>query len=214
MRRRRVRCKFADRRPGNGSILRSSAYIFYLSAAVLPKGDMITPDHSTKPEPITVLIMGVAGSGKTTIGSAVALALGWSFRDADEFHSAANVTKMTLGIPLTDQDRMPWLTAIRAHITTCHARGENAIVTCSALRERYRAALIGPPANVRLVYLSGSFDVIHERLKLRIGHFMRPELLRSQFETVESPTNALLVDLDQSVEAIVKQVCAHLRQST
>lgn len=153
-----------------------------------------------------VVLTGVAGSGKTTIGLRLAAALGWNFRDADEFHSAANIAKMSSGQPLEERDRAPWLAAIRAHIDTCLVRGESAVVTCSALRESYREILVGTSAQVRLVFLHGGYDLILRRMQERQGHFMRPELLRSQFETLEQPKSALMVDVDRSPEAIVTEI--------
>lgn len=155
---------------------------------------------------MVILLMGVAGCGKTTIGLALAAELGWSFRDADDFHPPENVAKMSSGIPLTDRDRAPWLAAIRAHIDGCVARGESAVLTCSALKERYRAVLRGDPAHVKLVHLAGDFAVILERITARQGHFMKPEMLTSQFEALEPPKDALVIDVAQTPEAIVAQI--------
>ena len=129
---------------------------------------------------MVILIMGVAGSGKTTIGRALAASLGWSFRDADDFHPAANVAKMSAGQPLTDADRAPWLAAIRAHLDDKLARGENAVVTCSALRESYRAQLLADPARVKLVHLTGDPALLAARIADRTDHFMKPQMLASQ----------------------------------
>jgi gluconokinase len=150
--------------------------------------------------------MGVAGSGKTTIGQQLARALGWSFRDADEFHPPANVAKMSAGIALNDRDREPWLAAIRAYIDDRLARGENAVVTCSALKERYRSTLDADATRVKFVHLAGDFDLIMGRLRDREGHFMRPELLRSQFETLEPPRGVLTVDVAKTPDAIVAEI--------
>jgi carbohydrate kinase (thermoresistant glucokinase family) len=157
-------------------------------------------------DPLVVLIMGVAGSGKTTIGLKLAAALGWSFRDADDFHPPANVAKMSAGLPLTDADRAPWLAAIRAHIDACLARGESAVVTCSALKEEYRRTLISDPAKVKLVHLSGNFQLILERLNQRKDHFMKPAMLESQFATLEPPQGALVVDIAEEPDAIVTKI--------
>lgn len=157
-------------------------------------------------EPQVIVLMGVAGSGKTTVGLKLAAALGWSFRDADEFHSAANVAKMSAGQPLDDRDRAPWLGAIHAQIERWLARGESGVVTCSALREAYREVLTGGAAQVRLILLHGGYDLILERLRHRQGHFMKPDLLRSQFETLEMPRNALLVDVAQPPDAMVAEI--------
>ncbi len=155
---------------------------------------------------MVVLIMGVAGSGKTTIGRALADTLGWSFRDADEFHPAANVAKMSAGQPLTDADRAPWLAAIRAHIDDHLARGANTVVTCSALRERYRAALGADPTRVKLVYLTGDPALLAARIAGRRDHFMKPEMLASQLAALEAPRDALTVDIAHPPATIVAQI--------
>jgi carbohydrate kinase (thermoresistant glucokinase family) len=159
---------------------------------------------------LVVLITGVAGSGKTTIGSNLAAALGWGFRDADDFHPPANIAKMSAGVPLTDDDRAPWLAAIRAHIDACLARGENAVVTCSALKESYRQAVIADPARVKLVYLHGDFALLLQRLNQRQGHFMKESMLRSQFEALEPPRDALTLDIAQPPEKLVADIRAAL----
>lgn len=153
-----------------------------------------------------ILLMGVAGSGKTTIGLQLATALGWDFRDADDFHPPLNVAKMAAGLPLDDRDRLPWLEAIRAHIDACLARGESAVVTCSALKESYRQLLIGNPAQVKLVHLSGDPDVIFARLRQRQGHFMKPAMLQSQLATLEPPADAFTVDIALSPAEIVARI--------
>jgi len=155
-----------------------------------------------------VLLMGVSGSGKTTVGLQLAADLGWSFRDADDFHPPANIAKMSAGIPLTDEDRAPWLAAIRAHIDACLARGENAVVTCSALKESYRRTVIADPARVKLVYLRGDFDLLLRRLGRREGHFMKAAMLRSQFEALEPPRDALTLDVAPPPEKLVADIRA------
>ena len=155
---------------------------------------------------MVIVLMGVAGSGKTTVGLALATALGWGFRDADEFHPPANVEKMSRGLPLTDRDRTPWLAAIRTHIEDKLARGESAVVTCSALKEKYRQAIVVDPARVKLVFLAGDFALIAERMRARLGHFMKPEMLQSQFADLEPPRDALTVDVAQPPAAIVARI--------
>lgn len=167
--------------------------------------DPVTARAWESSEPVVILLMGVAGSGKTTIGRELADALGWSFRDADEFHPAANVAKMSAGVPLTDADRAPWLAAIRTHIATALARGENAIVTCSALKSAYRLAAIPDPQRVKIVHLAGAFDLILERMRQR-EHFMKPEMLQSQFETLEPPSDALTIDVAKTPTEIVGEI--------
>ena len=152
-----------------------------------------------------VLLMGVSGSGKTTIGEKLAAALGWSFRDADSFHPAKNVAKMSAGHSLTDEDRGPWLAAIRAYLEDCMARRESTVVTCSALKEKYRDAIISDPARTKLVFLQGDFDLIQKRMEHR-EHFMKASMLKSQFETLEPPRDALVLDIAHSPEALVAEV--------
>ena len=153
-----------------------------------------------------ILVMGVAGSGKTTIGRALAAALGWSFRDADEFHPPANVAKMSAGLPLDDADRAPWLAAIRAHLDEQLARGENAVVTCSALKASYRAALVADPARVKLVHLAGDPKLLSARLAARADHFMPPAMLASQLAALEPPRDALTIDVALAPAAIVAEI--------
>jgi carbohydrate kinase (thermoresistant glucokinase family) len=161
-------------------------------------------------QPTVIVLMGVAGSGKTTIGQKLAAALRWPFRDADEFHPAANIAKMASGTPLDDDDRRPWLAALRAFITATLSEGRSAVVTCSALRESYRAVLGDGLPQVKFVHLAGNFDLISRRLAARTGHFMKPEMLASQFATLEAPQNALTIDVAQSPDAIVAEIRASL----
>lgn len=157
-------------------------------------------------DPTVVLLMGVSGSGKTTIGQQLAAELGWSFRDADDFHPPENVAKMGRGTPLTDDDRAPWLAAIRRYITEALARGESAVVTCSALKETYRADAIPDALRVKLVHLAGDYELILDRMNRREGHFMKPEMLKSQLATLEKPRNALEIDIVKTPPAIVAEI--------
>ena len=136
---------------------------------------------------MVIILMGVSGSGKTTIGQRLAQELGWPFYDGDQLHPQANIAKMRQGMPLTDEDRWPWLQALRAHIATCMQRGVSAVLACSALKQAYREYLIVDETEVKLVYLKGDYDLIHTRLAQRHGHFMPPELLASQFVALEEP---------------------------
>jgi gluconokinase len=157
-------------------------------------------------DPLVVLLMGVSGTGKTTIGSKLAQALSWELADADDFHPPENIAKMRSGVPLTDADRAPWLGAVRAEIDRRLTRGESAVVTCSALKESYRRVLIGNPAPVKLVHLTGSPALLRERLEHRTGHFMKAEMLQSQLTDLEPPQNALVVDVARSPEEIVAEI--------
>ncbi|HEX2854609.1 MAG TPA: gluconokinase, GntK/IdnK-type [Opitutaceae bacterium] len=157
-------------------------------------------------DPLVVLVMGVAGSGKTTVGQQLADTLGWNFADADEFHAPANIAKMAAGQPLSDDDRAPWLAAIRAHISSMLERGENAVVTCSALKEKYRRDAVAEPAKVKIVHLAGDFNLILDRLNRRTGHFMKPDMLRSQFETLEPPSDAFTPDIARPPGEIVAEI--------
>jgi len=153
--------------------------------------------------------MGVAGSGKTTVGSRLAEALGWEFADADSFHSAENVEQIRRGIPLTDAERAPWLHAIREAMLHWVAEKKNVVLACSALKQSYRDQLYhGPEA--KLVYLKGSYDLIWQRLSRRKGHFATARLLKSQFETLEEPQDALNVDIERSPEEIVEEIRSRL----
>lgn len=166
-------------------------------------------------KPAVLLIMGVSGSGKTTIATLLAKRLEWEFADADSFHSRANVQKMQSRIPLTDADRLPWLRAIAAWIDEVRGARRHAVVACSALKRRYREMLIGARRDVRLVYLKGDVELISQRIAHRRGHFMPVALLQSQFDALEEPgpdENAIIVSVagapDSIADAILAQLCA------
>jgi gluconokinase len=152
--------------------------------------------------------MGVSGSGKTTVGRALAERLGWGFHDADDHHPASNIEKMRQGVPLNDADRAPWLSALRAIIEVSIARGAPGILACSALKQRYRDALAGP--GVRFVFLRGDLATIRARMEGR-QHFMPIKLLESQFAALEEPADAIVVDVALTVEAQVDCVVAALK---
>jgi carbohydrate kinase (thermoresistant glucokinase family) len=165
-------------------------------------------------KPAVIVVMGVASSGKTSLGERLAERLGWPFRDADSFHPPENVAKMSSGTPLTDEDRKPWLAAIAAWIDELRTTGGNGIVTCSALKRAYREVIVGDRPDVTLVYLRGSRELIGERMAARQHHFMPPALLDSQFATLEEPgadEKPLVVQVEASKEAIVAQVVRELR---
>jgi gluconokinase len=159
---------------------------------------------------MVVVLMGVSGSGKSTVGRVLASELGWGFVEGDDFHPAANVEKMHAGIPLNDQDRRPWLQALRGRVEEACSRGEDLVLACSALKHDYRDYLEGhDPACVRFVYLRGSEELIRRRLSGRKGHFMNPALLHSQFESLEAPRppeEAIQVDVTPAPDRIVAEI--------
>ncbi|MGB0564590.1 MAG: gluconokinase [Spirulinaceae cyanobacterium] len=153
-----------------------------------------------------VIVMGVSGSGKSTIGQELAAQLRWSFYDGDAFHPAANIAKMARGIPLTDDDRHPWLQMLHQKIVACLERSESAVFACSALKQAYRDQLVGHLTHVKIVYLHGSFALVQRRLEQRREHFMKTELLASQFASLEEPQTAIVVEIDQDLAAIVTEI--------
>ena len=157
-----------------------------------------------------VVLMGVSGTGKTTIGHLLAQRLGWDFRDGDEFHSAGNIQKMKSGHPLSDGDRMPWLDSIRDWISGRLADNAPAVVTCSALKESYRRRLCLKRAGVRSIFLSGEYGLISERLADRNGHFMPASLLQSQFDILEEPSETVTIDIRTPPAQIVAQILSVL----
>ena len=163
--------------------------------------------------PAVVIVMGVSGSGKSTVGALLALRLRWEFEDGDWFHPASNVEKMHAGIPLTDEDRWPWLRSIAAWIDTMRRSGEHGVVTCSALKRRYRDVLIGARADVRLVYLKGEEALIARRIATRHEHFMPRRLLHSQFEALEEPgqdEEPIIVSIEPTPREVVARVLSAL----
>ncbi|MDT4969197.1 MAG: gluconokinase [Acidobacteriota bacterium] len=158
---------------------------------------------------MVIVLMGVTGSGKTTIGRLLSEKLQWRYYDADDFHPQANVKKMKDGIPLNDEDRRPWLESLNKLIRECLDGGENAALGCSALKESYREYLL-VDERVKLVYLKGDYETIQRRLSKRRGHFMNPELLESQFETLEEPEGDVRVDVSLSPAQIVESIRSDL----
>lgn len=154
--------------------------------------------------------MGVAGSGKSTVGQALAEAIDASFLEADHFHPSANIAKMARGEPLHDEDRWPWLEALASAIVSHLEHRRCVVVACSALKARYRQRLLGDRDDVLTVYLHGDFPTIHARLASRTGHFMTERMLRSQFNILERPDDALDMDVALPVETIVKTILQHL----
>ena len=151
------------------------------------------------------IVMGVTGSGKTTVGRRLAEELGWEFADADDFHPRANVEKMERGIPLNDEDRGPWLDRLRIQITNWIESNHNTALACSALKRTYRQELsVGP--EVRFVYLKGSAELIAQRLRARRGHFADEKILAGQFADLEEPETAVVVDISRTPEKIVAEI--------
>ena len=161
-----------------------------------------------------LVVMGVSGSGKSTIADRLAARLGWRYEDGDRFHPPANVAKMSAGHPLTDEDRWPWLQAIADEIDRLSAAGQRAVIACSALKRSYRDILVHGRDDVRIVFLSGTQDLIAKRLAARKGHFMPPGLLASQFKTLEPPQpgeRPITVSIDAPVETIVDDIIGQLK---
>jgi len=156
--------------------------------------------------------MGPAGSGKTKVGKLLASQLSWEFADGDDFHPLANIEKMSRGIPLTDEDRIPWLESIRDAMQQWEAQGKNVVLACSALKRSYRE-LLGISSSAkdpRLVYLKGSYDLLLERLHSRKGHYMKEQMLASQLADLEEPTDAITIDAAKSPEEIVSEIRSRL----
>jgi len=158
---------------------------------------------------VVVLLMGVSGAGKSTVGKLLASELGWEFADADDFHQAANVEKMRNGIPLTDTDRGPWLESLRAVIADWIEAGKNGVLACSALKKAYRDMLV-VGSEVRVVYLKADREVLRERLLGRHGHYMKEGLLESQIATLEEPTGVIVVNGDEPPEDVAREIRVRL----
>jgi gluconokinase len=158
-----------------------------------------------------VILMGAAGAGKTTVGTALAGALGWTFVDADDLHPQVNVEKIHSGVPLTDADRAPWLARTHDVLAQLAREGTNAVVACSALRERYRAVLAQGVPGIAWVFLQADRSVLSKRLHERQGHFAGPEILDSQLRELEPPRNVLTLPAHLPVSALVDRICTELR---
>lgn len=177
---------------------------------VLPAGGYNNSKGIGTLKPQLCLLMGVSGSGKSTVGKALAERLGWDFFDADDFHPTENVAKMRAGIPLDDDDRVPWLTSLQALISTRLKESRRAVLSCSALKEHYRQTLLAGNQVLLIIYLKGDYDLIWGRMKDRPEHYMKPDMLKSQFEALEEPVNGLEVDALLSVDEIVEEVLARI----
>jgi gluconokinase len=163
---------------------------------------------------VIVVVMGVTGAGKTTVGHLLARALGGEFLDADDYHPPANVAKMRAGQPLTDEDRAPWLARLNGVLKERAAGAESVVLACSALKARYRDRLLAGVQDGRLVYLRGTKALIASRLEARRGHYMNPALLDSQFAALEEPADAIVADVGAAPEAVAVAVLAQLAEPT
>jgi len=160
--------------------------------------------------PQALILMGVSGCGKTSVGERLSQILGWPFFDGDNYHPQENIAKMAAGIPLNDDDRTPWLANLHDLITEHLEQGQSLLLACSALKQRYRSQLSNGNPGTVFVHLKGDFDLIFSRMQARSGHYMKAEMLRSQFAALEEPTNALTIDIDQDVEEIVAEILAQI----
>lgn len=158
---------------------------------------------------MVIVVMGVVGAGKTTVGTLLAKKLGWQFADADDFHSPESKNKISRGIALTDVDRAPWLAALRRAIERWNAEGRNVVLACSALKRTYRNEL--QAGSVKFVYLKGNYDLIAARLRARHGHFATESILKSQLADLEEPADAIAVSIDQPPDAVVDEIIAKLK---
>ncbi len=156
------------------------------------------------------LIMGVSGSGKTTVGQAFSQTVGYAFYDADNFHPPENIAKMSQGIPLNDSDRLPWLLAIKGVINKHQQLQKNAVITCSALKQSYRDLLQEDTTGIIWIYLKGTYETILKRIQQRSNHFMKETMLLSQFQALEEPENAMIIDINSPVEEIVEAIINQL----
>jgi len=159
-------------------------------------------------QPTGFLIMGVSGSGKTSVGKALAQKLGWDFFDADDFHPAENIAKMAAGIPLNDSDRAPWLAALHHLLSTTLESNHHPILACSALKYKYRVQLLDGLSGIEIIYLKGDYDLIWSRMATREGHYMKPEMLQSQLATLEEPTDAFALDISISLNDMIDKITA------
>ena len=159
-----------------------------------------------------LIVMGVSGCGKSSVGGALAQSLRWDFYDADDFHPPANVAKMASGTPLDDSDRAPWLASLSELISSSLKADKPGVLACSALKERYRQKLMNGNDGVQIVYLKGSYDLIWSRMEKRTDHYMKPHMLKSQFETLEEPKNAITVDVSMSLDGIAQDILKHMEK--
>jgi gluconokinase len=159
---------------------------------------------------LVILVMGTTGAGKTTVGKLLAQSLGWTFLDADDFHPSANIEKMKKGVPLTDTDRVPWLTAIHAELARLSAVGKDCVLACSALKKSYRETLRAG-LEMKVVYLKGSYEEMKAHILARHGHFAGEGILRGQFADLEEPQDGVVVSVGHTPEEIVVEVRRELK---
>lgn len=159
-------------------------------------------------QPTGFLIMGVSGSGKTSVGKSLAQKLGWDFFDADDFHPAENIAKMSAGIPLNDSDRAPWLAALHHVLSTTLKSNHHPILACSALKHKYRIQLLDGLSGIEIIYLRGDYDLIWSRMATREGHYMKPEMLQSQLAALEEPADAFALDISISLNDMIDKITA------
>ena len=182
---------------------------FFLANLKLEEG---SNNYQSRQNMMFFIFMGVSGCGKTTIGEKTAEILGVPYYEGDSFHPKDNVEKMSQGIPLNDEDRSEWLTTLADLISHKLEEGESGVLSCSALKEKYREQLRVDPDLVHFIYLKGSYDLIRYRMEKRTGHYMPPGLLRSQFETLEEPENVCTIQIDQPPEEIVQETLDFIRR--
>lgn len=163
------------------------------------------------PNPVAVVLMGVSGCGKTSVGVQLAEITGWPFYDGDDFHPEENVAKMASGIPLDDYDRLPWLDNLYRLLADHLRVGKSVILACSALKQAYRDRLAGGNQEIIFVYLKGDFELVFQRMQTRTDHYMKAGMLKSQFETLEEPADAFVVDIAQTLEQIVAAILDQVR---
>jgi gluconokinase len=157
-------------------------------------------------QPSGFLVMSVSGSGKSTLGIILAQELGWEFFDADQFHSVENIAKMTAGIPLTDSDRASWLAGLNRHLATILAQGRHPVLACSALKEKYCVHLLEGLKGMTVIYLKGSYELIRTRLLARESHYMKENMLQSQFDALEEPEDAVVLDIEMPLNQMLDTI--------
>jgi gluconokinase len=177
----------------------------------------MNPQEQNPPQPgnhpQALVLMGVSGCGKTSVGQRLSQILGWPFFDGDDFHPPENVAKMAAGIPLDDADRAPWLANLHDLIAENLSQGQSLLLACSALKQKYRDQLAAGNPGTLFVHLEGDFDLIFRRMQARAGHYMKVEMLHSQFAALEAPSEAITVDISQKLDTIVAEIITRLKRN-